>query len=60
MRAFAWGPHTCLGARLALAWVAELVVFLVRFGPHLRLCDGERYMNAATLRNLVELPLEHV
>jgi cytochrome P450 len=58
--AFAWGPHICLGARLAQAWVAEVVRFLAEFGPRLRLCGGEEYMSAATLRNLVKLPVQRV
>lgn len=57
--AFAWGPHICLGARLALTWVGEIVRFLAEFGPHLRLRGGEGYMNTATLRNLVTLPVEY-
>lgn len=58
--AFAWGPHICLGARLAQAWVVEIIKFLSEFGPRLRLRGGEQYMNAATLRNLMTLPIEYV
>lgn len=58
--AFAWGPHICLGARLALAWVVEIIGFLAEFGPRLRLRGEAEYMSAATLRNLVTLPVEYV
>lgn len=57
--AFAWGPHVCLGARLALAWAAEVVRLLDEHGPRLRLNGEETYMRAATLRNLVELRVEY-
>ncbi|MEV7401894.1 cytochrome P450 [Streptomyces sp. NPDC091267] len=57
--ALAWGPHICLGARLAQAWIMELITFLVEHGPRLRLIGGEKYMSSATLRNLVSLPVEY-
>lgn len=57
--AFAWGPHVCLGARLALTWVGEVIRFLAEHGPRMRLVGGQQYMSAATLRNLVTLPLEY-
>ncbi|OLR93707.1 cytochrome P450 [Actinokineospora bangkokensis] len=57
--AFAWGPHICLGARLAMTWAAEVIAFLAEHGPRLRLAGQEEYMRAATLRNLVRLPLEY-
>jgi cytochrome P450 len=57
--AFAWGPHICLGARLAQAWVIELIKFLSVHGSRLRLGGEVTYMNAATLRNLVALPVEY-
>jgi len=58
--AYAWGPHICLGARLGTAWVMEVITFLIEFGPRLRLRPGAEWMNAATLRNLVTLPIEYL
>ncbi|MEV6603527.1 cytochrome P450 [Kutzneria sp. NPDC051319] len=57
---FAWGPHVCLGARLAQAWIAELIRFVLEFGDRLRLSGEEEYMHSATLRNLVRLPAAFV
>jgi cytochrome P450 len=56
--AFAWGPHICLGAQLARAWAAEIVQFLQETRGVLTLAGKPTYMDSATLRNLVDLPVE--
>lgn len=55
--AFAWGPHVCLGAQLATAWLEELLNLLVEVNPTLKLAGEPEYLDSATLRSLVSLPV---
>ncbi len=55
--AFAWGPHVCLGAQLAIAWLEELLNLLVEVSPTLKLAGEPEYLDSATLRSLVSLPV---
>lgn len=55
--AFAWGPHVCLGAQLALRWGAEVVRLLLGLKDRLQIAGEPKYMDTATLRNLIELPI---
>lgn len=55
---FGSGPHACIGAQVARAWLRELVQFLGQQQPSaLRLAGQPAYMHAATLRNLSFLPV---
>lgn len=56
--AFAWGPHVCLGAQLALSWVSEVVALLEELGASFRLAGEPTLMDTATLRNLTALPVQ--
>ncbi|MEV0294790.1 cytochrome P450 [Nocardia sp. NPDC050710] len=56
--AFAWGPHVCIGAQLAVTWTAELLRCLAEYPGSIRLAGTPEYMNSATLRNLTRLPVE--
>jgi len=51
---FAWGPHVCLGARLALAWIEELVERKSDWIDRLDMTQV-RYLDSATLRTLAVL-----
>jgi cytochrome P450 len=51
---FAWGPHVCLGARLALAWIEELVNRKADWLDLLRVTEMH-YLDSATLRTLAVL-----
>lgn len=53
---FGWGPHICVGARLATVWLHELIGCLHRSPAALALAGQPRYMRSATLRNLESLP----
>lgn len=55
--AFAWGPHVCLGAQLATAWAGEVVRMLRDLGPSIALAEHPSYLDSATLRTLVDLPV---
>jgi cytochrome P450 len=52
---FGWGPHICVGARLATVWLHELIGRLHR-APTLVPAGEARWMRSATLRNLELLP----
>ncbi|MGE3257940.1 cytochrome P450 [Pseudonocardia sp.] len=52
---FGWGPHICVGARLATVWLHELIGRLHR-APALVPAGEARWMRSATLRNLELLP----
>lgn len=55
--AFAWGPHVCLGAQLATAWGGQVVRVLRALGPSLAAHGHPEYLDSATLRTLVALPV---
>lgn len=49
--AFAWGPHVCLGAQLAEAWVRELIVNYEHWAALLTV-EKITYLDTATLRSV--------
>jgi len=54
---FGWGPHICVGAPLALAWLREFVKCLQDWPAALGLAGEPKFRRTATLRSLEALPV---
>ncbi|MBF6170713.1 cytochrome P450 [Nocardia blacklockiae] len=53
--AFAWGPHICVGAQIAVEWIAEFLRFVHESGITFTLAGQPEYFHSATLRTLRHL-----
>ena len=50
--AFAWGPHVCLGAQLAVGWMTEFIPLLIDMADSLEVVSAPHYLDSATLRTI--------
>lgn len=58
--AFAWGPHICLGAQLAVSWISEFLRFIRDNPAVISLVAAPEYLHSATLRTPTKLLVQYI